>query len=202
MHADEVEAGEGWLSAAERERLAELREGSVEKRVRQWRLGRYAAKSACRRFMDAEWRAITIANDEHGAPHLSGIETPPFLSISHSGDESLVAVAERRLGVDIELRRPWHASPMGLARRVCDEAEFRRWFDGLDDDEAGRRLIRLWVLKEAAAKATGLGFQGRPQAFVVESMDDERAMLTHQGRRFDARLRDEGERVMAVAWEG
>ncbi len=208
---DESQA-ETWLSEAERLRYRELLETSVAKRARQWLLGRRAAKLACRHWFERqqqtppEWTAITIANDEWGAPRLeiSGYQVPPSLSISHCDDESLAAVAAhgQHLGVDIERCGARRASALGLARRFCDEAEFQHWFDGLDEPGAQTRMLRLWVLKEAAAKATGRGFQGRPQTFTVEALRDDSAWVRHQGVRYEARLWADDERLMSLAWEG
>jgi phosphopantetheinyl transferase len=77
----------------------------------------------------------------------------PAISLSHSGDAVVCAVANVSVGVDVETVR--ERSVAGIAERHFTPAE-ARW---LDTDPANR-FTMLWVLKEAYLKAVGLGFAG------------------------------------------
>lgn len=79
------------------------------------------------------------------------------LSLSHAAGIAACAVAFGRLiGIDAEpLSR--RVGP-GVARRflAADEAA---WLDSVPPDGRAERLLDLWTLKEALAKAVGLGIQ-------------------------------------------
>ena len=104
------DATPGWLGAAERERLAGFK---VEKRRRDWLLGRWTAKHLVQRYLaqttgeTPALDAIFIGADADGAPYAScegrgarGEERLPVsLSISHSHGTAFCGVVEiRRLG--------------------------------------------------------------------------------------------------------
>ena len=106
--------------------------------------------------------------DEHGRPYLAGegekvLTTAddgvrstaliPFISISHAGDYVAVAMADKRIGVDIERNRKISDS---LARRLLSDAEQREW-EYLQKEQSNRFLLRIWTRKEAAAKLDGRG---------------------------------------------
>lgn len=82
-----------------------------------------------------------------GQPYLT--DFPDLhLSISHSGDRVLCAVADVPVGIDLELPRPVRP---GLAAR---------WFDA--DEQAliardSSTFFDLWMVKEAVLKETGCG---------------------------------------------
>ena len=61
----DVPADDGWLSPGEREVLAGLR---VEKRRRDWRLGRFAAKTAAARWLGVPISRVEIVAAPDGAP--------------------------------------------------------------------------------------------------------------------------------------
>jgi len=74
-------------------------------------------------------------------------------NVSHSGEWGLIAVSvECAVGVDIERPRIFR-NPAGLARRLCSARELEHVRGG--EDQAA--LLRLWVRKEAVAKADGSG---------------------------------------------
>ena len=77
----------------------------------------------------------------HGKPSVEGVE----FSLAHSGDVGVVAVADRAVGVDVEVPRRI-GRPEGIARRL-----------GVTDDTGPEELLRLWTRTEALVKATGDG---------------------------------------------
>jgi 4'-phosphopantetheinyl transferase len=92
---------------------------------------------------------------EHGKPELAGDRTGLRVSLSHSGELAMVAVAGHRpVGVDIQ-RLPGGLPAERLAARYFSGAE-ARWV--AEAEGAGAqvdRLVRLWVRKEACVKAAG-----------------------------------------------
>jgi 4'-phosphopantetheinyl transferase len=101
---------EDWLSEGERKRLAQMR---FAKRRNDWKLGRWTAKQAiCGYLKEAPppLAAIEILSAEDGAPEvfLDGSPAPFSLSISHSHQKSLCAIAPRdfAIGCDLELIEP------------------------------------------------------------------------------------------------
>ncbi|MDJ0905739.1 MAG: 4'-phosphopantetheinyl transferase superfamily protein [Woeseiaceae bacterium] len=96
--------------------------------------------------------SFELIADERGKPIcVDG----PAISISHSGDIVACAVMDAdQVGIDVEFPgRPRNTS--GIAERYFsrDEAE---WLAARDSDH----FYRLWVLKEAWLKATGIGIAG------------------------------------------
>jgi phosphopantetheine--protein transferase-like protein len=78
----------------------------------------------------------------------------PALSVSHSGDVLVCALADSGpLGVDVETRTPRELA--AVAERFFTKAE-ARWLAA----EPEQRFRMLWVLKEAYLKALGAGLAG------------------------------------------
>jgi phosphopantetheinyl transferase len=95
-----------------------------------------------------------VARDANGKPVVvDGGGGELHFNVSHSGDWALIAISEDSpVGVDIERPRVFR-NPAGLARRVCTARELEHVRGGEDQAE----LLRLWVRKEAVAKADGSG---------------------------------------------
>lgn len=84
----------------------------------------------------------------HGKPELDG---GPQVNLSRSGDLAAVAVCdERPVGVDVQVSAT-RLHPARLAARFypADEAAY------VAEAESADRFLRLWVRKEACAKAAG-----------------------------------------------
>ena len=77
----------------------------------------------------------------------------PAISVSHSGEIVVCAVAEGTVGVDVETG---HAREIEeIAERFFTRAE-ARWIA----EDSATRFRMLWVLKEAYLKAIGVGIAG------------------------------------------
>jgi len=117
---------------------------------------------------DAAWRLLQqlyqdrtghqlppTAVTERGKPYFTA-GTLHF-SISHTKNYAFCAIAPVNLGIDAEeMDRPIKLS---LAEKILSPAEMER-FHAAEDSRAA--LLRLWVLKEAAAKRSGEGLRGYP----------------------------------------
>jgi phosphopantetheinyl transferase len=142
--------------------------------------------------------AVVVGHDERGRPLLDG--SPLHVSIAHGGDFVACAVSRQRVGIDIE-RTDRPESDDALARRVCTPVE-RQQLAELPPRLRKRALIRLWVRKEAVAKALGLGF-----ALPFEQLDVTGEVPRIRGTRTRAlRVRDlnggPDDYAVAIATEG
>ncbi|MGC4807719.1 4'-phosphopantetheinyl transferase family protein [Micromonospora sp. DT233] len=98
--------------------------------------------------------AIRLARGPSGRPYPVG--HPVDVNLSHTGDVLLVGLSTRgRIGVDIERADRWLGGP-GALRRLCSDRE-RAALAGLRGAALDRRLVGLWTMKEACAKALGVG---------------------------------------------
>lgn len=78
------------------------------------------------------------------------------VSISHTGEHLVVAVAERgRIGVDVERVGAIFDQP-ALVHRMCSDLESRRLAD-IAPTSRRAWLTQLWSVKESYAKALGVG---------------------------------------------
>lgn len=95
---------------------------------------------------------------ERGARGRPGVREPAGFDggISHTAGLLLVGVARgRRIGVDVEERDRSLLTP-GLPEKVCHPQELAA-LRLLPYADRNRMLVRLWTLKEAYAKALGIG---------------------------------------------
>jgi len=86
---------------------------------------------------------------------LRGYGRDVFFSASDSGDAGAVAVASRRVGVDVEVETVRRRQDRIAARMFAPDE--RALLDALAGDERRRLFHRCWVAKEAYAKGIGLG---------------------------------------------
>ncbi len=90
-----------------------------------------------------------------GKPYFPGSDL--HFSISHTKGHAACVLSSRPVGIDLEeLDR--QVKP-GLAEKILSPSEHRQY--ALVQDK-NRALLTFWVLKEAAAKATGEGLRGYP----------------------------------------
>ena len=199
----DVPRDDEWLSPRER---AALRGFPIEKRRREWRLGRFAAKAAAGSWLGVEPARVEVLAAADGAPiaHLDGEPAPVAVSLSHRAGRALAVAgpATAAIGSDVELVEPrsgafvrgWLASP---ERKLLESLPARR-------RPVGANL--MWSAKEAAAKVRreGLRLDLRDAAVeaagVAEARDGWRPLLVRwgDGERVAGWWREEAEWVMAV----
>ena len=78
-------------------------------------------------------------------------------SISHTRRRAFCVLSDRPVGIDAEQMD--RDIDLRLADKILSDAEKAR-YDKAEDKRLA--LLRLWVLKEAAAKASGEGMRGYP----------------------------------------
>jgi 4'-phosphopantetheinyl transferase len=87
-----------------------------------------------------------------GKPVLAGERAVDF-NLTHSGDLTLLGVARRPLGVDMEHLREMPRA-IELAKRYYSPAQHEE-IAATPDDTRSRKFLGMWVRREAYAKALG-----------------------------------------------
>jgi 4'-phosphopantetheinyl transferase len=155
--ADEVPAGDGWLSVREREVQAAL---VRERRRADWRLGRWAAKCAVAALLGRDPDEVEVLAAADGAPaaHLGDAPAPVSLSLSHRGGLALAVAGptEPVLGCDLEVLEPRSGA---FVREWLSPRERALVEAARDPDEAMLLANLAWTGKEAAAKVRREGLR-------------------------------------------
>ncbi|WP_243878163.1 type I polyketide synthase [Streptomyces sp. SUK 48] len=184
------------LGGAERARYA----AHPPRGRRQWLLGRIAVKDAVRRLLWERGEGpvfpaeIRVHNDAAGRPCVTGVHgrtLPPLdVSLAHRAEAGVAIVRPRGphrphtdsgsgpgsgIGVGIDIEEIAEREPATLGTALA--AEELRLLRAQSGPEA-EWFTRFWAAKEAAAKAEGTGFGGRPRDFrVLETTPDGGRLL-------------------------
>jgi 4'-phosphopantetheinyl transferase len=152
----DVPAGDAWLGPGERVALARL---VIEKRRADWRLGRYAAKTAVGTYLGVDPARVEILATPGGAPvaRLDGARADVELSLSHRAGRALAVLAPSgtRVGCDLELVEARSTAFVEQWLAAAEQAFLRRARTG---DRAWLANL-MWSAKEAATKARGEGLR-------------------------------------------
>lgn len=172
-------AGEGSLSAGERERAARFRSAEDGRR---WTAARWALRGILGATVGVAPAELDVVAGPGGKPALAGATAGTVrFNLSHSGDLALVAVAvHREVGVDVELVRSGLDEP-ALARLAFGE-DAAAALAALGPDDRRSEFFRRWVRHEAAVKCRGTGLGAGPvdltdlevREVVVDEDEDER----------------------------
>ncbi len=106
-------------------------------------------------YLDIDPREVEIAYGPRGRPELVGSHGLSF-NLSHTADLAVLAIGRgRTIGVDIEaLKR--RTPSVGLIERALNPRESARVMR-MDGRERTEAFLRYWTIKEAYAKALGVG---------------------------------------------
>jgi 4'-phosphopantetheinyl transferase len=186
-----------FLSDEERARLDGY---GVEKRRREFLLGRVAARQLLSDVLGAAPAEVPLAVAEDGAVEVGG-EGAWRVSISHTGEEAVAAVAEQPVGVDLERIRK---RPERLHRFLLAEEE-RSLLKRLPRPTTGEAFTLCWALKEAVLKAQRCGLRRSPKTLRIAALNAEagtaRLVARERGRTFAAAFERDGALWLTVAWE-
>jgi 4'-phosphopantetheinyl transferase len=157
---DEANPPDDFLSVEEKKRLSELR---FQKRRLDWLRGRWTAKKLLLQADPAcgglPIQAIQVANEPEGAPYLliEGSRRYPWtLSISHCGPYALCALAENRMGCDLEhIER----RPDIFVEDFFTRTEVQRVRDSPQGELRSILVNLVWSMKEAVLKSIGKGLR-------------------------------------------
>jgi 4'-phosphopantetheinyl transferase len=161
---------ESLLDAAEQSRVAAMRRRADRHR--------FVVAAALARAMVAESagtdpagirldRTCAVCGGPHGKPRVTGDGAPLELTVSHSGDRVVAAVAlGKPLGVDVECAPPLTAALLDCVDGVLCADELRR-VRALAPDERPTGFLTYWTRKEAVVKAVGEGLRVPLNSFAV-----------------------------------
>jgi 4'-phosphopantetheinyl transferase len=117
----------------------------------------------------------------HGKPAVAGASKPVELSISHSGERVVLAVArDVPLGVDVE-RLESRVNPAGLIKRTLSGPE-RDLLATVPEADRTVAFLTYWTRKEALLKATGHGLAISPAHLTLTAPDVPPALLSWDAR--------------------
>lgn len=159
-HADSTQLSEveknqliALLSPSEQQRYHDIK---LPRRRNEFLLGRAMVREQlCSRY-DQQAQSWQIEPNDNGKPEVTAGSIRPNFSISHSKGIVVCTIAEcGPLGIDVEYidsKRDLNT----IAAEVFNATE-QQWFNQKNRSLKRRRFYQLWTLKEAWAKATGVG---------------------------------------------
>jgi len=112
--------------------------------------GRRLVRNVLSRWLCVDPLKLPIHLSSEGRPSLFG-DSPPFFSITHSGDLVMVAFSGEEIGADLEIER--QLDSVALANRFFSEQEALL----VSSEKNEETFFRLWTCREAAIKADGRG---------------------------------------------
>ncbi|MBO4991433.1 MAG: 4'-phosphopantetheinyl transferase superfamily protein [Firmicutes bacterium] len=123
------------------------------------------------------------------------------VSVSHTGRWWMCAVGRGPVGLDGELRS--RSVKRSVVRRICTEQELE-WLtaDGDDEEQIRRRLLWIWVRKEAYVKYLGTGISRGLKTFsVIEEGNQADGFLTVDWRSVSEEAAEELETALYAPGE-
>jgi len=147
----------GWpgaaeLPAEERERAGRFLREQV---ARRWVASRWALRRVLGEYLKVAPATVRLEVADNGKPQLAGGDGPKF-NLSHSQGLVLVAVAEREVGVDVEMIEP-NRDLIALARRALPSADATA-VQAAHTAERTAVFYAAWARHEAQLKCLGTGF--------------------------------------------
>ena len=140
------------LTPDERDRAARYRAGTVRE---QFIVGRGLLRRLLGAYLDTAPHAVPITYILNGKPVL--VDSPLHFNVSHTHGLAIIAVADRRVGVDVERTRTI-PDAAGLVERFFSPAE-QAAYRTLPAEHQNAAFFRGWVCKEAVIKAAGASVQ-------------------------------------------
>ena len=152
------------LADEERERAARFH---FEKDARRFIIARGSVRTILAAYTHSQARDLHFFYSPQGKPSLAQGASEVRLSVSHSGDLALLAVARsREVGVDIECVRE-DIETDKLAERFFSTRE-RESLRALPQEKRVAAFFRCWSCKEAFLKAQGVGLSRSLNSFDVD----------------------------------
>jgi 4'-phosphopantetheinyl transferase len=164
---DELVRCRAILNDEERARADRFR---FEKHTRRFTVARAFLRTILGEVTDRAPAAVEITLSPYGKPLVEGVE----FNLSHSSELAVVAVAESRVGIDVERVRERPTMEMAERFFAPDEVEQLR---SAPPDERQHAFFRCWTSKEAYLKARGEGITLPLDWFVVSLDRDTPALL-------------------------
>ena len=142
-----------WEVISPKRKARALRFRRMEAKVNQTLTG-LLEREAFLRETGREIDELTIEENESGRPYVTGLDIPLYYNISHAGELMLCAVSEANVGIDVEEDKRYNER---VVKRFFTEEE-TAFIDSYSEGERPTAFAKLWTMKEAFMKYTGLGF--------------------------------------------
>jgi 4'-phosphopantetheinyl transferase len=190
-----------WRALLSEEECARLDGYGVEKRQREFLLGRAAARQLLADVLACAPPDVPLAVAESGAVDVRGDRARGLcLSLSHTEGEAAAAVARRPVGVDLERPQP---RSKRLHQFLLAEEE-RPLLKTLPVSESDAFTL-CWALKEAVLKALRCGLRRSPKIVRIAEVDVEggtaQLVAADEKARFEAAFAREGALWLVIAYE-
>ena len=153
------------------------------RRCKSFLAGRMALKRLHRRCMANDWATpanrIETVRQDSPLPFIDVTDSSKehHCSLSHDRRFAVAAVASRAVGVDVEVISP---KALNAGRIYMSTAEYNLVQQSSMDDTAA--AVRIWSIKEAAAKATGINLADAWRQVQVTEVGENRSCITINGR--------------------
>lgn len=126
-------------------------------------------------ILDVEPEALKILADDNGKPYIP--DCTVHFNISHCENILVLAFSDEELGIDVERIRP---ISLNILKRFFSEEE-QKYVLGHEPDESTftkseaeeilERFYRIFTLKEAICKKSGIGIKGLKDADALHFLD-------------------------------
>lgn len=151
-----VESRDACLSEDERARSAKFMAPLEQRR---FVLSRIVLRQILAGYQGVTAADVLLAREAGGRPYVEGADRL-FFSLSHSHDVAVIAVADVRIGVDVERVRPI-ARAAEIANRIM-HPETVALLQSLPQAQFERAFLDAWTQREAHVKAVGGGLFRTP----------------------------------------
>ncbi|MFM7530693.1 MAG: 4'-phosphopantetheinyl transferase family protein [Nodosilinea sp.] len=141
-----------YLSPAERHRSDSIRHALTQ---RNFLVGRGCLRYLLGRYLGQPPASLSFTYGPQGKPGLGQGNGGLEFNLSHSGDYVAIAIADRRVGIDLEQVRTLNALP-ALCERCLSPGEQINLLT-LSQPQAHLQFFRYWTAKEAYLKGVGVG---------------------------------------------
>lgn len=186
---------EAWLQLLSEDERGRYDAFPVEKRKREFLLGRVALRTLLAEQLDNDPAAIPLHVTDEGAVELPS--APYFVSIAHSGDQAVATVSPDRVGVDLEHIRSVEDGVVDFVL-TPDEQEL---LDTLPMNR-DRAFILCWTLKEATLKALHTGFLRSPKTvhLAIDSANQQATATAGDDSAWTVRYEPASDHFLSVAY--
>jgi len=165
--ADELARCRAILNDEERARADRFR---FEKHARRFTVARAFLRETLGEVTGRAPESVEITLSQYGKPLVEGVQ----FNLSHSSELAVIAIAEWRVGIDVEKVRERPAMEMAERFFAPDEIEQLR---NVAADDRQHAFFRCWTSKEAYLKARGEGITLPLDWFIVSLDRDAPALL-------------------------
>ncbi len=156
-----------YLSPAERHRSHSIRHALTQ---RNFLVGRGCLRYLLGRCLGQPPASLSFTYGPQGKPSLGQGNGGLEFNLSHSGDYVAIAIADRRVGIDLEQVRTLTALP-ALCKRCLSPGEQTSLLT-LPEPQATLQFFRYWTAKEAYLKGVGVGLS-QPMGDLQVSLDQQ-----------------------------